>query len=358
MSDIQGYAAAAGLPTDPQQLLALMPTDVQAQIHAGVTTYGNLGPAISLAQTVSGGGVPDEAAILAGVSAAASMISPLAGAAMGVAGAVILGAESLMQSFFDALGLYDHPRLVKCCGLRVASSIPYGPSDPVWAHIRTVAEFHNATFHVAGLGPGDVCDYGSLLEVTAAGVRADMLNRAVMIVDPAFASSLPAAWAPTVFDRYFAHLLQADLEAWANCNPYIQPRQLLMAAQAAWNGAHSASSTRTYVPLDARDWSDPSLETDLVGEVLGNEGDPKGGGTRAAPLVVNLGAPVQAQPRVIAIHLPAAALDRAKAAARPTAGGSPAPGGGALAVGALALGLALVLKPAFLRPLLAKIGIR
>jgi hypothetical protein len=324
-SVVQGYAQAAGLPTNPQELLSLMPVDVQAKIQGGLNVYGNLGPAISVAQTISSGVVPNEAAVIAGVSAAASVISPLAGAAMGAAGAVILGAESLMQSFFDLLGLYDHPRLVKCCGLRVASSIPYGPDDPQWLRIRTLDDWNRVVLHggMPGLQPGEVCDYGA--NANLAGFLVQLLEQALLGLD---ASSWPSteaynAFAPTAFDRYFAALLRADLENWANCNPYLQPRQLLMAAQIAWNQTHRATSTFTYTPTDGDQWNRPGFQTTLPSAILGNSGDPTGQGNRAPPLVINTGplltdgSGALVQPRTIALHIPKATLDRAAASASP-----------------------------------------
>lgn len=280
---VRGYAQEAGLPTDPQALLQMMPPSVQTAINQGISTYGTLGPAVDLANTVSSGGVPSEVQAAAAVSAAASAISPIAGAAMAAASTVILGAETLMRSFFDALGLYDHPRQVQECGLIARGSVPYGPDDPNWLHLDTPTALHNYLYRP---NQGNVAyDWGSPSDSTKAGLYQEWLLASLGILNPSDPNAqgieMTVGVAPD-FERYFAALLKNDLERWANCNPYIPPRQLLFAAQMAWNQAHVPPT----VSFQPRDWP-PDPSTSLVSSLLGNMGDPTLNGVRAPPLDVN-----------------------------------------------------------------------
>jgi hypothetical protein len=368
---VMGYAAAAGLPTTPEALLALMPTSVQASIQAGVSIYGDLGPTISLAQTVSGGGAPSEQAVIGGLAAAASCINPIAGAALAAAGEAILGGEALMQSLFDAWGLYSHPRLVQCCGLRVAGSIPYPPDpkgvrppDWTWVQYQTPSDLIHG--HIFGLKPGEVCAadptgngslmFSWLLWALTILVPQDPYVVGVNAQSAASGHNPPIPTNP--FDVYFAHLLRADLEAWANCNAFIPPRQLLMAAQLAWNQTHSSSSTIVYSPVDYADWYENTRNVptsySLVSTILGNSGDPVNHSQRVPPITVNLG-PIAAppgmappppgvpptSPKRIALHIPKVLLDRATSPtpSPPLSTGTMAVAGGAAIGGAAILGV-------------------
>jgi hypothetical protein len=284
---VRGYAQDVGLPTDPQALLQLMPPSVQATINQGMSTYGALTPAIDLAGTVSSGGTIDEAATAAAVSAAASFIGgPVAGAALAAASSVILGAESLMRAFFDLLGLYDHPKNVSMCGLIPTGSIPAGPNDPNWVHLDSPTAIHEYLFGPQKFRSGNVVlDWGTQVDSAKASLYTEWLTAALGILypnDPYVEGPERTIGVAPDFERYFATLLRNDLERWANCNPYIPPRQLLFAAQAAWNQSHSAPT----VSFQPHDWP-PEPDTSLVSSLLGNMGDPTSNGQRALPLDIN-----------------------------------------------------------------------
>jgi hypothetical protein len=283
---VRGYAQEAGLPTDPQALLQLMPQSVQATINQGLSTYGSLQPAIALATKIGSSGVPTELEAAAAVSAAASAISPIAGAAMAAASSVILGAETLMRAFFDALGLYDHPRQVPMCGLIPRGSIPSGPDDPNWIHLDTPSALHDYLYGSQRFrGQNVVLDWGGGSDATKASLYTEWLTAALDILHPDdTAQPGPETTIGTApdFERYFAALLKNDLERWANCNPYIPPRQLLFAAQIAWNQSHVPPT----VSFQPHDWP-PDPDTSLISSLLGNLGDPAFGGQRSTPLDIN-----------------------------------------------------------------------
>jgi hypothetical protein len=349
---VRGYAQAQNLPTDPNALLSMMRPDIQATVRQAQSVYGSLAPAMGLAQTISSGGVPNEAAITAALAAGATFVGgPLAGAAMATASAIITGAEAVMRAFFDALGLYDHPVHVSMCGLIPTGSVPYGRDDPNWVHLETPSQFRTYTYGPAvgqaAFRSGSVqLDWGSdPAEGRRVNNQTNWLYLAESIVHPNDPQARPHPSDGRVFDLYFATLLLKDLEQWANCNPYIPPRQLLIAAYEAWNRAHSASSTRVYPPLNVYAPGAVWAQISLVSQVLGEQGDPDHG-QRNPPIIVNEGPAV-----AIASHGPAPVARRAATLAS-------SPAATVAVVGAGAVGAVMLFNPALAARLLRHIGVR
>ena len=106
---------AASNPSIQASLTTLTPVQLQAVASQLQTTATDAMPAISLAAKVASGGKPSEGDIVGALTATASMISPIAGAAMGALGAGVLGFEAALQGLFSALGLYG-ARLLRAGG--------------------------------------------------------------------------------------------------------------------------------------------------------------------------------------------------------------------------------------------------
>lgn len=304
-----GITVPTDIPSAAQAAYGTLPASVQNLVQQGMTAYTDLQPAVQLASAIaSGGGQVNPQMIIGALSAAATVFGgPIAGAVIGTAGEAIQLAGAAMQSLFDALGLYDHPPTVQFVGLIPEQSVPAGPRDPQWIHINTPTDLYNyynklGSMNVIGLfpngtwelywwfqwclgylNPGDVeCQHGW----------------------PGCGQGAGSPYSPNAFDLYFAHLLKADLEAWANGNPYMPPRQLLYSALTIWNATHQNTSTITYPAQDHVSPMPPGVS--LISMLLGAQGAPdyftSGIGHRADPITVNMGASVIRQ-RVVTLHL-------------------------------------------------------
>ena len=316
---------AASNPSIQASLTTLTPVQLQAVASQLQTTATDAMPAISLAAKVASGGKPSEGDIVGALTATASMISPIAGAAMGALGAGVLGFEAALQGLFSALGLYGAPPPEYHYNglLRVGiDSPPYGPADPLWIDVSTLSKFADITIRNKSFGPyPPLSGYvdNQMVNLFGKAFR-QLLSKSAQYKEMGGVGLTPAEveqlyTAPSDFEKYFYTLFLHDMQLWANAQPYIPPKKLLAAATTLWNGSHADTSTVTFQPtnLSAKGIGGIDTRTPLISDILSPLGDPSGQMERDPPLTIHTGpvssaatsagTQVQAQKK-ITLHLP------------------------------------------------------
>jgi hypothetical protein len=301
-----GQSVSGGLSA--QQAFSFLPPDVQIKLSTAANSFQaaatSAAPFISLAQHVGAGGL-DEGQAVAALSLVASAVGgPIGGAAMAAAGGLVLGIETGLHSLFDALGLYDHSPVYQYVGYRRRGLdvLPWGVDDPDWWHIRSISDLYSL------LGGHMVSPSTGKAQPPISGVVNDCANEifADLLQQMQTLGSSPT-WPHTqldAFEKFFYPMLVKNLEMWANGSGFIPPRTLLSQAAAAWNGAHAASPTKVYSPVDFPDPAHQFLAHSVVDMTLGSCGawDP-GNPTRSPPLTVNMGPASSTPKKVITLHL-------------------------------------------------------
>jgi hypothetical protein len=281
---------------------------------------GDLTPAYSFIDTIAAGKTPSPMQAVAAMAGVATVVNPLAGAALMAAGALVTGVQSGLEALFQGLGLYsDQPKLLDFTGgIPKGDPIPAGPNDPLWLPWTSFARVWWV--------PSAAIDTGWTPAVGAR--KGTMPNNVYGIYSPS--SSVAQAvieWALTVsplyqqlstgkawnlvsgnttwatgqavdfapanpFEAFFFPILKKSLEFWWNGNPFVDPRALFVAAAKAWNDRHASAGNGdiTYSPAEGTG-SPLSL-------LLGSGGDSTGSGQRASPVIVYMGARVVTPSRV------------------------------------------------------------
>lgn len=326
-----------------------MTPEIKATLASGLQFANDLSPAYGLmAKTMAGGQInPQEAvAALAGV---ATLVNPLAGAAVMAAGEIAIGFETLLKD----LGLVsDAPKPVPYVGLIPKtdangniSPIPSGGPgslhpDPNWLEWKDFAfSFWPQPGTYAALGgvqyawkPGILVPSGSPQPVASPAANAmvgvitaiDKKGDPKTTVNPKSLKSYsiltrssfwPPFWPPNAigtavhnvvpkpanaFEAFLMPMMQKDAENWANGSPYVDPRHLVTAAISAWNGKHAPSAQDiVYQPAEDTDHG-------FIPFLLGSHGDSTGNGqVYGASPSINMG-PALAAPvpvRQVSLHL-------------------------------------------------------
>ncbi len=271
--------------------ISLLPPNVQASLADLSTQVSKAMPLVGLAQMAANGQTVSEGQALGGMVALASMINPIAGAALGAAGTMVMGAEQGLKDIFTALGWIDAP-----VPMRPASIKPWGPDDPIWWHTSSIVALkHPPEAEVGGYtgaNQGNFDAYNLLMNTLQA------------LKTPGYIPSLPTPWPLNDFERFFYPILVADLERWINGAAFIKPRELLMASVNAWNKMRGPATSVTYAQTPAGQGTH-DLTTKVVSQILGPGGDLVWPTTPHPPISVNMGQPAAAAvtpKKVVGLH--------------------------------------------------------
>lgn len=342
----------------PDALNAITPS-IRSALDTGFQIAGDLTPAYNLIDKVASGQTPSPQDAVAGLAGAATAINPLAGAAVLAAGEIALGAQQAVEDLLKGLGLIsDAPKPVACVGLlKKGSPVPSGGPgslhpDPLWMVWNDFARWwyppSGATDYgwapgsappPRGLSPGEGCT------PTAGAAVVDMIMHGLWYTSPnhdqhpGSSRDTGLVITPTpanAFEAFLLPMMQKDIENWANANPYIDPRALVLAAMKAWNNKHpSSSSDITYAPTEYGD-----ANGNWITMLLGSNGDSTGNAQRVGSQVVQMGAsvPTATAPRVVSLHIGT----HGEAATAPTTStATKVVAGSAIAVGAGIAGAAI-----------------
>lgn len=234
----------------PDALNALQP-EAKAYLQQGLSLVSDLGPTYNLIDTVAQGGEVSPQQAITALAGAATLVNPLAGAAVMAAGELATGFESVLQD----LGLVSETaKPVPYYGLIPSGDqLPSGgpgsvKPDPTW---RTWPQFafywwdQIANAEARGWQQGILAPEGS--------PPAQMTPQSLVIfglmnslehtqgTPPGLgrAKAVPLKGpSGNAFEKFLAPMLQANVEAWANGSPFVDPRQLLLSAIEAWNDKH------------------------------------------------------------------------------------------------------------------------
>ena len=298
--------------------------------------------AVSLADTIATGGIPTQAEIVAGVSGIATLIGgPAAGLAIGAAAIGVATVEDAVQAIFIALGWGPKylPSYTYCGVQRTIDPKPWGPGDPNWIPLATMQDIGA----VLGLQwgpnphglPGGRPSYNPSSEppfdMYAVGTAKTVIYMTTMTPTERWqwdnGSWQGGTWLPSPsqppqgaldttpqyqqlspFETYVATLWLANIALWANCQPFINPQDLVIAAASVWNGKHvgpfSASNSAPcsggvvpngvcYSAAPNSGWQ-PMLPWDpannsFITQILGPFGDSTNQKRQSPPLGVNTG---------------------------------------------------------------------
>lgn len=311
----------------PVALNAVTP-QIREALGAGLGVAAGLGPTYSLIGKLASGGTPSEQEVIGGLAAAATVVNPLAGAAVLAVGEIAEAIPELLTS----LGLLsDAPKPVPYVGLLPKGTpIPAGPKDPTWMPWDKFARFwwpSGSGGTELGWHPGALLGKPNTYAVSsmASGVMVTMVDQ-MRIVSPEYTKT-PGSTADTgvvihpaasnAFERFLLPVMQKNVEYWANANPYVDPRLLLGAAVKAWNDTHQPAApgqTMTVpamkagiagivkipamkLPVKDLTYSPQEIATNQgptswIEFLLGSGGDSTGNAQRAGAQTVNMGAAV------------------------------------------------------------------
>jgi hypothetical protein len=285
-------------------LWSSLSSDQQNALIQGSKALGQGEKLVDLISQMHGGLTKEQAIALqtqtfATLAVLGGMVNPMLGAALAVWGALVIGFEEVMFSIFGYAGAYGlPPPQWTYTGLlrNNIDTIPYPPGAdaqfaPTWLHFPTIEALNNFTYHGRPAGK----DIPALPPVDARAMTDSNLalwqlyqwalvrrtpwdqNVADSIVLTMFPTSANAAdamtafqqsegldstgfhnkgpgapldlsaYSPDAFEQFFNMILCANLEYWANGNPFLPIRKLLAAAVEAWNKTHPhATSQYTY----------------------------------------------------------------------------------------------------------------
>ena len=298
-------------------------------LHQSPVGVRDAGATVGLVRTISSGGTPTEAEVVTGLAGAASLVGgPIAGAAMGALGAAVIGFGSALESLFDALGLYDHPKSYKTNGLiQQGLPIPSGPSDKVWININNAWDlrnfYSNGDAHHPPTLPTDSVT-GNFLEAALVQLMSE--------ADQQKYYGRPVKTVPhDPFRDFFNLMLVKNLQLWANGQPYVRPRDLLHAARDAWNSQHDGPQ-QCYSYVDQ--WYVEGIP--MLAGILGEQGDTAnyiatGSGRHDDPLCVNIGA-LKTDAPPTPVRIPHLSQGPSSAATTVVKGAAAVGGGGVLAL--------------------------
>jgi len=338
--------------------------------------------AVSLAQTISTGGVPTDAQVVAALGGIATLVAgPVAGAAMALAGGVVEAVSDGVQALLQALFPSHNPQSYNYCGYQRigVDNVPWGPGDTQnWiplARYQDLAWINGVQWAGSNPSPGgrpsvnpnasqqgspawsnmdrlvQIClfyqlspqdrwawDNGSWQNNVFSPSTATPPSSALS-TDPRYRTLAP-------FEQYVLPLLVKDLAFWGNCKPFIPPQDLVAAAATAWNSAHSggcptdgsvctgAEQLATCYRPSAANANGFDGSTDIVSFVLSGAGDPSGANQDHAPICVNAGSS-----RSNAIYVPGSVKINKTAAV--SSAGTKVLVGTAVAAGATAVGIGI-----------------
>jgi hypothetical protein len=290
VSGIADYAASyAASYAQSSGLLQNLGSTAQSAVAMGSSIIQNGQPAFDLASTIGSGAAPSQQQVVLGLAAVAGAVNPIAGAVMLAAGEGVEAISTAFQSIFQSLGLYSSPppswQYVGLVRLNV-DPIPFPPGangqiDPLWMTFQNALQipwpgFHNNPVNIgcgnAACTAGPVPYSPNLASQTRDSPYLQLLKDAYLRQGPPTAMTgmilsghvsggdpqvyvpgpLPLspsmvqelnASAPSAFEQFFNVLVVQNLTYWANAQPFIPLRQLLIAAQQLWNASHGGAAT-------------------------------------------------------------------------------------------------------------------
>src|SRR5258708_5067558 len=119
--------------------LNIITPSMRGAMKQGLAIAGDLAPAYSLIDKLASGGTPDPKGTVAALAGAATVVNPIAGAAIMAAGELAIGIGAGLESLFKGLGLIsDSPKPTQYVGLiEKGKPVPSGGPgslhpDPLW----------------------------------------------------------------------------------------------------------------------------------------------------------------------------------------------------------------------------------
>lgn len=306
----------------PDALNVITP-QIRGAMQQGLQIAGDLTPAYAFVDKLAKGGSPDPQMTVAALAGAATVVNPIAGAAMMAAGELAIGVEAGLESLLKGLGLIsDAPKPVQYVGL-IPKGAPVpsgGPGsmhpDPLWMTWDKFARWW--------WPPSGATDYGwfptagqvgiAPIQSVAAGVAENLIH-SMWMASPNYQqrpgnsrdTGLVVNPAPrNGFEAFLIPLMEKNLENWANANPYVDPRALLFAAIKAWNDKHASlgnpqafkvtggfltpqAATNLRMTGDVVYSPVETVNPDWVGFLLGSQGDSTGASQRIGAMSINMG---------------------------------------------------------------------